>query len=339
MSQNQPASPPNVNPAQTRVVHTFRHGAPLLACRFDLTGQYVFAGALDFGIHRWKLENNQKVTLNGHSSWVRSLAFVPQGNKLISGGYDGKLIWWPATADNPRPERTINEAHQGWIRAVAVSPNGRMAATCGNDNLVKVWSTENGRLIRRIEGHNCHVYNVAFHPSGRFLVSGDHNGVVKQWDLSNWREERSLDAGVLHRYDRTFRAIIGGIRGMAFNQDGSLLACAGIVDVTNAFAGVGKPAVVLFNWENGERRHLLRPTQNFRGTANGAIFHPNGFLASVGSGRGGRLWFWRPNQERSYQTTNLPSEARDIDIHPDGRKLAIPFYDRNLRVYEMALRS
>ena len=32
---------------------------------------------------------------------------------------------------------------------------------------------------------------------------------------------------------------------MAFNRDGSLLACAGITDVTNAFAGVGKPAVAL----------------------------------------------------------------------------------------------
>src|SRR5207249_1840997 len=141
-----------------------------------------------------------------------------------------------------------------------------------------------GTPVRTLEGHGCHVYNVAFHPNGEHLVSADLRGNVKQWTVAQGTEVRTLDASVLYRYDNTFRADIGGVRSMAFNRDGSLLACAGITDVTNAFAGVGRPVVVLFNWQTGQRAQLLRPAANFQGTAWGVGFHPSGFIAGVGGG-------------------------------------------------------
>ncbi len=327
-----------INPARTRVVQQLRHDRPLLASQFDPSGRFVFAGAQDYGVHRWELANGRKVTLAGHRSWVRGLAFVARQNVTISGAYDGKLIWWPTDADNPAPVRTV-EAHNGWVRAVATSVDGQLVASCGNDDLVKIWSTEDGSLIRELRGHNCHVYNVAFHPDGQFLVSGDHLGRVKQWELSSGQEVRTFDAGALHRYDNTFRADIGGIRGIDINADGSLLASAGITNVSNAFAGVGNPAVVLFDWQTGQRRQLLRPRQSFRGTAWGVRFHPNGFLASAGGGSGGAMWFWRPDQAQSFATVRLPNNARDLDLHADGFRFAIPFYDRILRIYDLRAAS
>lgn len=327
--------PGEVNPTRTRLTQELRHNSPLFSCRIDPTGRFVFAGAQDNAIHRWELTASRRVALTGHRSWVRALAFLRDRRQLLSGGYDGKLVWWPVEGDAPAPVRTI-EAHRGWVRAVAVSPDGRTIATCGNDNLVKLWSAEDGRAVRTLSGHTSHVYNVAFHPGGQFVVSGDHRGVVKQWDVARGTEARSFDAGVLYRYDPTFRADIGGVRGMAFNRDGSLLACAGITDVTNAFAGVGRPVVVLFDWATGQRRHLLRPATNFQGTAWGVAFHPSGFLAGVGGGSGGAMWFWRPDQANSFHTVALPTNARDVDLHPDGRRLAVACFDGAVRVYDMA---
>jgi hypothetical protein len=31
----------------------------------------------------------------------------------------------------------------------------------------------------------------------------------------------------------------------------------------------------------------------------------------------------------------LPNNARDLALHPDHRRLAIPFFDRVVRVYDM----
>jgi WD40 repeat protein len=321
-----------VDPARTRTVQELRHNSPLLGCRFDPTGRFVFAGAQDNTIQRWVLQGGQRVNLEGHGSWVRALAFA--NGKLLSGDYAGRVLFWPLDANAPTPERTI-EAHRGWVRAIAVSPDGRRFATCGNDRLVKIWNSTNGELVRELAGHTCHVYNVAFHPGGTHLASADLRGNVKDWDLADGRELRTLDCTVLFRYDPTFRADHGGIRSMAFNADGSLLACAGITNVSNAFAGIGNPAVVLFNWQNGERRQVLRPQAAFQGTAWGVIFHPSGFIAGAGAGNGGALWFWRPDQAASFHTVALPNNARDLHLHPDGRRLAIPFFDNIVRVYDL----
>jgi WD40 repeat protein len=297
-----------VDPARTRLVRALPHNSPFLSCRFDPTGRFVFGGAQDNTIQRWDVATGQRTTLTGHRSWIRALTFVPGQNTLISGDYNGKLIWWHVDAAQPTPLRVV-EAHQGWVRAVALSPDGRLLASCGNDEKVKLWSTSDSAAVRTLHGHDSHVYNVAFHPRQPQLVSGDLHGILKQWDLAQGRVTRTLDAGMLHRYDTTFRAHHGGIRGMAFDPDGGLLACCGITNVTNAFAGIGDPAVVLFDWQTGQRRPILRPRTNFRGTAWAVHFHRDGFLAGAGAGNRGALWFWRTHDGTGLRDRRLAQQC------------------------------
>src|SRR5262249_26421968 len=279
-----PAPASKVDPAKTHLVKEYKHTSPLVGCRLDPSGKFVFAGAQDNSVVRWHLDSGKKTVLTGHKSWVRALAFAPltlsspprgergekkslsplggegrvRGNKLLfSGDWTGRVLVWPADAEQPAAGRTL-EAHRGWVRALAVSPDGKTLASCGNDHLVKLWSIADGKLLRELAGHASHVYNTAFHPDGKHLVSADLMGVVKVWDWAKGETVREFDAKILHKYDPTFRADHGGVRSMAFNRDGSLLACAGITNVSNAFAGVGNPLVVLFDWANGKQKQLLQ---------------------------------------------------------------------------------
>jgi WD40 repeat protein len=327
-----------IDPAQARAAGEHKHGSPLIACRFDPSGRFVFAAAQDNSIQRVALEGGKKVALAGHKSWVRALAFAAKEKLLFSGDYAGRVLAWPLDADAPAPARAI-EAHDGWVRALAVSPDGKLLASCGNDHLVKLWTVAEGKPAGELSGHGCHVYNVAFHPDGKSVVSGDLKGVVRQWDLASGKAVRDFDASALYKYDGSFRADIGGVRGMAFNADGSLLACAGITEVTNAFAGVGKPLVVLFDVKTGQKKQSLKPKTGFQGTAWGVAFHPDGFLAGVGGGSGGALWFWKPEQAEAFHTVGLPNNARDLALHPDGTRLAVPFYDGAVRLYELTAKT
>jgi WD40 repeat protein len=330
-------APEVIDPAKAHIASEWKHASPLLGCRIDPSGRFVFAGAQDNNVVRWELADGKKTILKGHKSWVRALAFAAQEKLLFSASYDGKILAWPREADAPAPQWT-REAHQGWVRALAVSPDGRTLASCGNDQLVKLWSIPDGRPLRELAGHSSHVYNLAFHPAGHDLVSADLKGVVKVWDLEKGSVQRELDASALHHYDPTFMADIGGARGMAFRADGALLACCGITEVQNAFAGVGKPLVLLFDWPAGKPK-LLRPKENFQGTAWGVAFFPLGHIAAVGGGNGGVVWFWKGAGPQDVFALKLPTNGRDLDPHPDGRRLAIACADGAVRVYDLGAKK
>lgn len=328
------ADPPPVDPAQARMVQELKHASPLVGCRIDPTGRFVFAGAQDNTVQRWELAGGKATALGGHKSWVRAIAFSAEHKLVFTGDYAGRVLCWPLDADKPEPVRTI-EAHRGWVRAAAVSPDGALLATCGNDHLVKLWSVPDGRPVRELTKHACHVYNLAFHPSGKSLASCDLKGVVIEWDLATGTALRTLDASPLHKYDPVFMADIGGARGMAFSPDGAALACSGITEVSNAFAGVGKPVVLFFDWASGKRKQALVPKENFQGTAWGVAFHPAGFVVGAGGGNGGALWFWKPDQPQAFFTLKLPNNARDLDLHSDGKRLAVAFADGAVRLYDL----
>ena len=56
---------------------------------------------------------------------------------------------------------------------------------------------------------------------------------------------------------------------------------AGITNVSNAFAGVGNPLVVVLDWKTGKPRQL-KPKEEFQGTAWGVAFHPAGYVIAAG---------------------------------------------------------
>jgi WD40 repeat protein len=329
-----PDPPRKPDPLGTKLVQDLKHNSPLLGCRFDPTGGFIFAGAQDNSIQRWALADGKKTALAAHKSWVRALAFHAQDKLLISGDYNGKIFFWPLDAETPAPIRTI-DAHDGWVRSLAASPDGKLLASCGNDNLIKLWTIADSKPIREFPGHARHVYNVAFHPDGKQLVSVDLLGVVKHWDVAGGKPVRDLDAGVLHKYDTTFRASIGGARGMTFNADGTQLAMAGIINVSNAFAGVGNPAVVLFDWASGKRLQLLTPKEAFQGTMWNVVWHPDGPWIGVAGGNGGALWFWKSDQDKAFHAVKLPNNGRDLSLHPNGYRLAVAHADGALRFFDL----
>lgn len=326
----------SADPMSTHVSKTLAHTSPLLSCRFDPTGRFVFAGAEDNKVVRWELATGSKVELAAHDSWVRALAFSANGETLITGGHDGRMIWWAAGADAPQPTRTI-QAHQGWIRALAVSPDGQSVASCSNDLKVKLWSIAEGSLIREFTGHERHVYHLGFHPDGKQLVSGDLTAKFLHWEVDTGKQVRSFAIASLSKYDPGFMADYGGPYCLQFAPDGKGFFAGGLTNVTNAFAGVCNPIVVQVDWEAGKDVMTHLSKSGIQGTAWGFALHPDGYrIAATGGQGGGHLFFWKFDQKDEFHSVNLGNTARDMSLHSDGLQIATAHYDKNLRISLMA---
>ena len=326
---------PAADPSLFREMAAYQNSRPLYSCKIDASGNYLLAGAQGSAFHRWDLVSAEDTELLGHNSWVRRFDVDRSRPLLITGAYEGKIAWWNLDSKSPKPQHLV-DAHKGFVRGVSVSPDGKLVATAGNDRLVKIWSVDTAKLIRTLEGHEHQVYNVKFHPSGRYLISGDLRGNVKQWDVETGKLVRDFDGSAIYKYDKTFHGHIGGVRGMDISHDGKYFAISGIGEVSNAFAGIGVPTVILFDWETGKRLAVMTPSDNFKGTCWGVRFHPeNDFIAAVGGNSSGMIWFWKLGEEKPFVSQKVKSVPYDLDFHPDGLRMCVACYDKTARLYNL----
>jgi WD40 repeat protein len=105
---------------------------------------------------------------------------------------------------------------------VAFNPDGRWLVTGGEDNTIKVWDVETGRLMWTLPGHTGDVYAVAVSPDGRWVASGGEDSTVKVWDARNE-----------YRLARSFRGHTGLVASLAFaSTPGGLRLISGSRDHT-----------------------------------------------------------------------------------------------------------
>ena len=322
------------DPKLVHVASEHKHEAPFITCRFDPKGRFLFGASEDRSVVRWDLATGKPAILRAHDSWVGDLAFSPDGETLVTAGYDDTLAWWPAAAEKPEPVRKVR-AHEGWIRAVAVSPDGKLLASGGNDRTVKLWNLADGSPVRTLEGHESHIYSVLFHPSGGSVLSGDLKGRVHQWETATGKRVRTFDAKALHSYNAGQAVDFGGVRSLSVSPDGKHLACSGLMKAENPLGAVHEPLVLRFEWESAKlvASHTMA---GLKGVAWRARFHPEGFLmGGSGGGGGGHLLFWNL-EEKPFHTFKLPDTVREFDLHPDGLQVATAHFGKAVRTSRMA---
>ena len=323
------------DPRKTHLSKALKHERPLICCRFAPGGTHVFAGSEDEHVVRWDLESGEKFTFKGHESWVFALTLTPDGGTLLSGGGDGRLVWWDPKAAQPSPVRTI-QAHEGWLNSIAVSPDGKTIATAGNDRLIRLWAAANGAPITELPGHDRPVYVLRYTRDGRSLFSADLFGRVVEWDLPLRKEGRRHDAAKLYKYEAGQGVDYGGVRDFDLSADGSYMACSGLIEASNPLGAVSNPAIVQLDLRTSKDPVLQRPKEDVKGVGWGVRCHPDGFtvLASGGTG-GGWLWFFEPGAANEFHKVNLTNTGRGLDLHPDGLRLATAHHDGHLRVWSM----
>ena len=328
------ASPVPVDPKLAWRQKSFRHDRQLTRCRFSACGKLVVAAGFDGVLQGWRLDTDEPLVLGRHANWIGDLVFHPSGSLLFSCDYDGVVCCRRYDADSKEPakiEWTIEAAHQGWARCLAVDPKGRWLASGGDDGVVRLWSVTSGKLEREWRDHDAHVLSLAFHPGGQRLVSGDLLGVVRDRDCETAAVVRSLDASGIHTREERFLADVGGARCLVFDPPGEKLVACGLADAKSNTFCPGKPTALIFDWGSGGLQKTLRVSAKADGPLNAARFLGDSLLAGVAEGASsGAVGFWKPDDGAELHV--MPgSSGYDLDVHPDGRHIAVVLYEAHGR--------
>ncbi|MDD7589908.1 MAG: hypothetical protein SPJ75_05155, partial [Candidatus Onthomorpha sp.] len=109
--------------------------------------------ALFVGCDKHITGNKDKVvclkTLEGHSEDILSVAYSPDGTKIVSGSGDKTIKIWDA---NTGERLKTLKGHSSWVSSVAYSPDGTKIISGSADETVKIWDANTGQCLKIMKG-------------------------------------------------------------------------------------------------------------------------------------------------------------------------------------------
>ncbi len=255
----------------------------------------------------WAMVNSLRdpVSHMDHPGSVFSIAFSPDGSRVVSGSADYTArVWEAATGDQIAVMRLGNT-----VNSVVFSPDGLWVATGSSDGTARVWNVATGIEISRV-AHGGPVRAVAFSSDGSRVVSGSEDGILRVWQAGTG----DLVAQMAHT---------GAVLAVAFSPDGSRVV-SGSQDGTARVWDVAT---------QGEVAHTM-----YNGAVNAVAFSPDGLRVVSGSDDGtARVWVAASGAIISQITHEGPVWA--VAFSPDGLRVVSGSDDGTARVWVADTRS
>ncbi|MHC4400928.1 MAG: M56 family metallopeptidase [Planctomycetota bacterium] len=167
-------------------------------------GKVIASGTLRGTIRLWNLQTGEvlAVVKHAHSSAVNSLAFLPDGAALVSGGnrswreplpgggrvsrFAPEIRLWEVPTGRRLGELKMDESDLGGS-AIAISPDGRLLASTHHDK-IRMWDLASRKPIREISDYEKpykHRHQqVAFSPDGTMLAAVGYDNTVRVWEVA-----------------------------------------------------------------------------------------------------------------------------------------------------------
>lgn len=202
----------------------------------------------------------------------------------------------PATRSEPGEWRVVGQdTHSLSIESIAVSPDWKLAVTSGNDEKIKIWGIETGRLLRTINGHTDDIDSVDISRDGRHIVSGSDDDTARIWDIATGEE--------LHRFEGDdFRAV-------RYSPDGKYLALGETQKITLLDAKTYEPVTSFRGHDDYSVVSILRFSRDGTRLASG--------------GADDKVLIWSIPEFRAHATIPVGEDQDDFVFLDNRNKLLV----------------
>jgi len=276
--------------------------------------------------------------LTGHSKNVYSVAWSPDGTKIVSGSQDGTIkIWNAITGVNIK-----TFTGQSDVYSVDWSPNGKDIVSGSRDGTIGIWNATTGVNLRIINATENVVRAVAWSPNSSYIVSSDATLLITVNEIHIWDATTGINLKTINNND--------SIYSVDWSPNGSLIASGSqdkTIKIWNTTTGINLKTftghiseIWAVAWSpdgkkiaSGSVDRTIKIWDIVTGTNLNTLTGHNDYVASVAwSPDGSKIvsgsWdktikIWNATSGLLLKTLdNNPSHINSVAWSPDGNKIA-----------------
>lgn len=294
----------------TQILYRHRaHKTPIYSACFTKREGRLITSSFDNELIWWDKDVSgveRRIKLEG--GVVNTVQAVSEDYLVAAGSTEQSMACWRVRDGQPRSWR---QGPQAWVCTLAPSPDGESLAVGSIDNILRVMTTDRGKLKFSGISHKESVTAVAWSHDSRILASGSADATVKLWDGRTGKEQTTL------------QEIRSMVTALAFSPNGRWIAVAA-VDLS----------IRVFDLRTG---NLVKKFFGHTKPVEALTFHPHSWLLGSAS-RDGTLGLWNIDKGIGHGQIQASHQALAcVAFDPRGRTLVAGGLDKVLRVWALSV--
>jgi WD40 repeat protein len=299
------------------------HGSLVSGLNFSEDGERLISSSVDGTVltHRVSQAHNLGHVLGTHPRGTTAVAFNPDGQVAITGGWDGTINLWRnagATQDRTKLLGQIYDGLRSRVECLAFSPDGSLIASISREvhagtDVLHFWNAQTRRPMGnpvRVEGSSCD----AFRPDSRQIA------------LARYSEAFIVDVQTRRQVGEVLPCCGGWIAALAFTTGGARLISVGM-----------SGEIVAWDF-NGARAKITR-LADLRKTVASAVLDPQRGRLALGGTDGPSGWVSILDVATGRQLLTLPQgrlkAIAKVSFHPTEPILAIGTKDGAIFLWDL----